>query len=201
MIRWHSLLCLAAALPCAVAAQEIDYGSIDGFYVPQASLRWPGTPAADDDGDGLGVRVLSRATEHLMVLAELDSLRFDRSDYTVGQYRVGAGLALPSTTGVFLTYDHLDLDRESAFAFGAHLRVAGRVAAPLTLYGTAGYLMSRGSSFYEDGFELGAGAAYDLPEPWGVFADYRATLLDDRDTADKLHRGEWRVGVRFRFDC
>lgn len=199
-MRWHGLLGLAL-LPGAAVAQEIDYGSIDGFYVPQASLRWSGTPAAGDEGYGVGLRVLSRATDRLMVLAEYDYLAFDDSGFTLGQYRVGAGLAGPSTSGVYLTYDHLDLDRENAIAFGAHLRAAGRVAGPMTLYGTAGYLMTRGSSFYQDGFEIGGGAAYDLPEPWGLFVDYRATLLDDRDTADQLHRGEVRAGVRFRFDC
>jgi opacity protein-like surface antigen len=199
-MRWHSLLCLAL-LPWTAAAQDIDYGSIDGFYVPQASLRWTDTPAADDDGAGFGARVLSRVTDRLMVLGEYDFLDYDASGFTVGQYRIGAGLALPSTTGVFLTYDHLDFDRETAFAFGAHLRAAGRIAAPVTLYGSAGYLITRGSSFDYDGFEFTGGVSYDLPEPWGLFADYRATLLDDRDTADKLHRGEWRVGVRFRFDC
>jgi opacity protein-like surface antigen len=136
-----------------------------------------------------------------MVLGEYDLLDFDASGFAVGQYRVGAGLALPSTTGVFVTYDHLDLDRETAIAVGAHLRAAGRIAPPLTLYGTAGYLITRGDSFRYDGFELTGGVSYDLPEPWGVFTDYRATLLDDRDTIDRLHRGEWRVGARFRFDC
>lgn len=199
MIRWHAMLCLAALLPCAVLAQDIDFGSIDGFAVPHASLRWPGT--ADTDGHGLGLRVLSRATDHLMVLAEYQYLDYDGPEHHIGQYRTGAGLALPSTTGVFLTYDHLDLGRENAAAFGLHFRGAGRVAPPITVYASAGYLTTRGRSFYYDGFELGLGAAYDLPEPWGLFADYRATLLDDRDTDGKLHRGEWRAGVRFRFDC
>jgi opacity protein-like surface antigen len=199
-MRWHRVLCLAL-LPGTVAAQEIDYGSIDGFYVPQAALRWNSPPAVDDDGSGFGLRVLSRATDTLMVLAEVDQLDFDGAGGSTAQYRVGAGLALPSTTGAFLTYDHLDLDRETAIAFGLHGRLAARVAAPLTLYGSAGYVMTRGDSFYQDGFELTAGAAYDLPEPWGLFVDYRATLLDDRDSVAKLHRDELRVGVRFRFDC
>lgn len=199
-MRWHRVLCLAL-LPGTVAAQPIDYGSIDGFYVPWATLRWNSPPAVDDDGSGFGLRVLSRATDTVMVLAEVDQLDYDGAGGETVQYRVGAGLALPSTTGLFLTYDHLVLDRENAIAFGVHGRLAARVVTPLTLYGAAGYLMTRGSSFYHDGFELTAGASYDLPAPWGLFVDYRATLLDDRDSSQKLHRDEWRVGVRFRFDC
>jgi len=201
MIRWHVLLGLALSLPLAAQAQDIDYGSIDGFYVPHASAHWPNSYAVDDDGNGAGFRVLSRATDLVMVLAEYQYLSYGDPAVTTGQYRIGAGLALPSTTGVFLTYDHLDLHVENAIAFGLHGRIAGQVAGPLSLYGEAGYLGVDASSFYFDGVEFTFGASYDLPKPWGLFADYRATLLDDRDATDELHREEWRVGVRFRFDC
>lgn len=198
MVRWPLLLGLLA-LPVVAQSQDIDYGSIDGFYLPQAHARWPTSMPLDDDGHGLGVRVLSRATEQLMVLGEYQYVEYGGAG--TGQYRIGAGWALPSTAGVFLTYDHLDLHAEDGFAFGLHGRVAGEVAGPLSLYAQAGYLTTRGGSFYFDGFEFTLGLSYDLAEPWGLFADYRATLLDDRDSVERLHREALRVGLRFRFDC
>lgn len=201
MARWQLLICLGAVWPMAAPAQAIDYGSIDGFYVPQASTRWPAAYAAGEDGDGFGLRVLSRITDRVMFLGEYQYLAYGDPDASTAQYRVGAGYALPSTTGVFLTYDRLDLDRENAQGLGVHGRIAGRVWQPLSLYGQLGYVGVDARSFYRDGFEFTLGATYDLPEPWGLFADYRATLLDDRDTTDRFHREELRVGVRFRFDC
>lgn len=193
------LICLGAMWPFAAPAQQIDYGSIDGFYVPHANARR--TAVADADGAGLGARVLSRVTDSFMVLGEYQNLSYRDAAPDLAQYRIGAGLALPSTTGVFVTYDRLDLDTENADGFGVHLRVAGRVWQPVSLYGQAGYMSVDARSFYFDGFEFTLGTTYDLPEPWGLFADYRATLLDDRDTTDRFHREELRVGVRFRFDC
>src|SRR5687767_3754834 len=203
MVRWRIVLCLMAVVPAAAPAQDIDYGSIDGFYVPlaTANLRGPGASAADDEGAGFGLRVLSRVTDRLMVTAEYQGLSFDDSGLDTAQYRVGAGLALASTTGVFLTYDRLDLDAQDANGFGLHGRVAGRAARALSLYGDLAYLGVDAETFYHDGFELTFGAAWDLPAPWGLFADYRATRLDDRDSADRLRRRELRIGVRFRFDC
>jgi hypothetical protein len=198
MVR-QLLICLGALWPLAAPAQQVDYGSIDGFYVPYAGARWP--DAADADGAGFGARVLSRATDRIMVLGELHALSYDDPGPSITQLRIGAGWALPSTTGVFATYDRLDLDTENANALGVHLRVAERVWQPLSLYGQAGYVVTDARSFYFDGFEFTLGATYDLPEPWGLFADYRATLLDDRDSTARLHREELRVGVRFRFDC
>jgi opacity protein-like surface antigen len=205
MARGFRTLCAAALLPLAAQAQaqaqDIDYGSIDGFFVPHARAHWPPAFSADDRGNGGGVRVLSRATDWLMVLGEYQYLSYGDPDATTGQYRVGAGLALPSTSGFYLTYDHLDLDAENAIAFGLHGRLAGKLQDPVSLYASAGYLATDGSSFYYDGFEFNLGLTWDLPEPWGMFADYRATLLDDRDSDARLHRQEYRVGIRFRFDC
>lgn len=198
MLRWPLLLGLVA-LPVVALSQDIDYGSLDGFYVPQARARWPTAMPLEDDGHGLGVRVLSRATDQLMVLGEYQYVGYGGAG--TGQYRVGAGWTLPSTSGVFLTYDHLDLHAENGIAFGLHGRVAGEVVELLSLYAQAGYLTTRGSSFYFDGFEFTLGLSYDLAEPWGLFADYRATLLDDRDSVERLHREALRVGLRFRFDC
>jgi hypothetical protein len=199
----HALLCVAALAPVTAPAQDdaVDYGSIDGFYAPHASVsaRWPAPRAVDDDGDGFGIRTLSRATDTLMVLTEYQHLSFE--GLSTDQLRIGAGLAGPSTTGVYATYDRLDLDGEDANALGLHLRVAGRAAAPLTLYGAVGYLLVDAETFYYDGVEITAGAAWDLPAPWGLFVDYRATLLDDHDRDDALHHEVLRAGLRFRFDC
>lgn len=199
MGRWPLLLVLAV-LPLAAQAQDaVDYGSIDAYYVPQADGHWPPSLPLDDSGDGFGLRVLSRATDRLMVLGEYQRLAYGRD--TTQQFRVGAGVAQPSTTGLFVTLDWLDLDRDDALALGLHGRVAGAVAGPLSLYGQLGYVGMDTGSFYYDGFEMTLGLTWDLPEPWGVFADYRATLLDDRDSVERLHRDELRVGLRFRFDC
>lgn len=202
MGRWPLLLALLGApltAPAQAPAPDIDYGSIDGYVVPQADASWPPGLALGDSGDGFGARVLSRATEQVMVLGEYQRLAYD--DGTTQQFRIGAGLAQASTTGFFLTLDRLDLDRENATALGLHGRVAGTVAGPVSLYGQLGYLAVDARSFYYDGVEFTLGLTYDLREPWGLFADYRATLLDDHDRIDKLHRDELRVGVRFRFDC
>jgi hypothetical protein len=203
MVRWRIVLCLMAVMPAAAPAQDLDYGSIDGFYVPHASVdtRGPGAAAIDDEGAGFGLRVLSRVTDRLMVTAEYQGRSYDDSGLDTAQYRVGAGLALASTTGVFLTYDRLDLDAQDANGFGLHGRVAGRAGQSLSLYGDLAYLGVDAETFYYDGFELTLGAAWDLPAPWGLFADYRATRLDDRDNADRWHHRELRLGLRFRFDC
>lgn len=187
--------------PATALGQEIDYGSVDAFYVPQAAFaaRWPASPPLDEEGHGFGVRAMSRATDSLVVLGEAQSLALDAVDVT--QIRIGAGLAAASTSGVYLTYDRLALDRDDANMLGLHLRAAGRPHRSFGLYADAAYVHADGDSFYYDGFELTAGATLDLEMPWGFFADYRAMLLEDRDNDDRLDLRQLRVGLRFRFDC
>lgn len=201
MIR-DAFICLALLAPGAALAEPLDYGSVDGYAVPDAHVRAvaPGVDVTET-GKGAGIRVMSRATDTLVVLAEAEQLEVDNAMLEFARYRIGAGLALPSTTGAYLTYDRLELGYDEADALGVHFRLAGYVAAPLLLYAQAGYLGADADSFYHDGFELGAGAAWDFAQPWGLFADYRALLLDDRQGPDRLHAREVRVGVRFRFDC
>jgi hypothetical protein len=200
-MRLQRLLGVLLLGPGTALAQDIDYGSIDGYYVPQATFaaRWPASAALDEEGNGFGVRVMSRVTDTVMVLGEAQSLSHDSVDTL--QVRVGVGLATPSTSGVFLTYDRLALDRDDANALGVHVRAAARADEQLLLYGDAAYLGADGDSFYYDGFEFTAGAAVDLDEPWGFFLDYRVLLLEDRDNDDRIDLRQFRVGVRYRFDC
>ena len=197
----HRLLGVLALAPAIAQGQDIDYGSIDAFVVPQASLaaRWPASAGIDEDGTGFGLRTLSRATDALVVLAEAQTLSFDTVDAL--QVRIGAGLANASTSGAYLTYDRLDLDRDAANMLGLHLRAAGRPSERFSLYLDVAYLAADGDSFYYDGGELTAGATLDLKRPWGFFAEYRAMLLEDRDNDDRLDLRQLRAGLRYRFDC
>jgi hypothetical protein len=198
MVRWQ-LLCLVALVPAMAAAQDIDYGSIDGFVSDgRVEARGP-APDLDERGPGIGLRVLSRVTDTLMVTAEYQRLRYDPANLDSDQYRVGAGLALPSTTGIFLNYHALELDVETRHGLSLQGRLAGRVLPELQLYGELGYLGLDGFRSYHDGFEATLGAALDLPKPWGLFVDYRAQVLQDE--AERLRQQRVRLGVRFRFDC
>lgn len=200
MIR-HAFLSLALLAPAAALAEPVDYGSIDGYLVPSARLHAVRTGVdAADTGTGFGLRVLSRATEMLVVLAETEQVALDGA-LDFAQYRVGAGLAGPSTSGAYFTYDRYDFGAANADALGLHVRVAGRPAEWLQLYAQAGYVGANADSFYYDGFDLAAGVAWDIARPWGAFADYRALLLDDRDNPERIHERSVRVGVRFLFDC
>ena len=212
MNGWHGGLCAVVLWPASALAGPVDYGSIDGFVAPLASIEaaWPETLRRVDDsgfGFGFGARVLSRVTDTLVVTAEFDHGGYDALDTNL--YRLGAGFAGPSTSGVFLTYDHRSLDVDTAKGFALHGRVAGTVLEPagmierVGLYGDLAYGGWDADNFYFDGFEFTLGTTLDLAKPWGLFADYRRLMLDDRDysTHDQLRLQEFRLGVRFRFDC
>lgn len=203
MIRWHGWLCGMALLPASAMAQQIDYGSIDGFVMPRASIdaQWPEpVNLHNDGGNGFGVRVMSRITDRVMFTGEYERASHD-SGVDTSEYRIGAGLAAPSTSGVFLTYERLALDFDNANGIALHGRLADEILAPVSAYVDAAYGGWSASRFYYDGFEFTFGATVDLPMPWGLFADYRILLLDDGDSVDRLHLEQIRVGVRYRFDC
>ena len=213
MGRSHGYVCLLALWSASALAAEpaVDYGSIDAFYLPVASIdaQWPeARDFHNDGGNGYGVRFLGRVAGPLMVLGEFDRAKHD-SGLDTDQFRVGVGYAGPSTSGVYLTFDHLNLGVDNGNGVALHGRVAGAVAGPLSLYLDAAYGGWDAARFYYDGFEFTLGATADLPQPsgfykdyqvlWGFFADYRLLLLDDGDSVDRLHQSQARVGVRWRF--
>ena len=206
MRRWQIGLCALAVLPATAWAADpvpIDYGSIDAYLMPRASIdaQWPESANLhNDSGNGFGLRVMSRVTDLVMFTGEYTRASHD-SGVDTSEYRIGVGLAAPNTSGVFLTLERLALDLDNANGVALHGRLAGEVVAPVSAYVDAAYGAWDASRFFYDGFEFTVGATVDLPKPWGLFADYRIQLFDDGDTLDRVHTEQIRVGVRYRFDC
>lgn len=187
-------------LPASALAQDAGalQGTLDAFYLPNANVelrqRSTGT-SVDEGGTGYGVKGFAHLNDYLMGTAEYLSASYDEiDDADRTDYRVGVGYGGASGSGVFAEF----VSTELGDGFGTHLRGAGMFGERLALYGQAGYVQVEDEDRF-GGFEFTVGGAYSVLEMLGIFADYRLTNLEGRESQAELKFRDLRVGVRYAF--
>jgi len=222
-----TLLCAAlcaAPLTAAQAAADLDL-----FYTPYTEIKQKNSTGDElnfDDGDGWGAKGQFGLTDYLFLTGEYEKNKYDditvndtpllpsaasSIDLRVEQYRAGLGFNFVTTPfyvrGEYVGFDYKyrvdngnsasESDTQKDEGWGAHLGAKGKVLNDhVTLSAEVGYV-DVGDS---DGLEALAGAAYNITQHVGVFADYRYTSLTagkDEDLDTRL--GEARVGARLSF--
>ncbi|HUR40130.1 MAG TPA: hypothetical protein VM240_03085 [Verrucomicrobiae bacterium] len=168
---------------------------IDGYSLVKSDLKiGPGS----DDGDGYGVRALLVAGEHSVATAEYQTASFSKSGLDIDQLRVGMGVTRAnSATGLYVEFDQIDLEDETADGPGVHGRYVVAFG-PVEVHGSLGHLWLRDSNEQIWGPEISAGAAFAFGS-FGVFADYRMSKLEAQDSGVDVELTDIRAGVRFYF--
>lgn len=202
------LLATAALLATPLAAQALEPAHVDGYYQPWTNLEVdvPHADDADVDGDGWGAKafVPIGQPQNFVITGEYETSSYD-DDFDVDEFRVGGGYQMQLgqtdalTGGLFAEYVNYDLDGEDADGYGVHLRLHGKAADIVALYGSVGYVSLSGDHDLDfDGFEYLVGASVDVTPQIGLFAEFRESKLEGDNDLD-LTADEVRTGVRFVF--
>lgn len=208
-MKVNALLWATLFLPSLVMAQEPEAeaeatpieGSVDVYFMPGANIesrqRSP-VSSADESGDGYGLKGLLHLSDMFMLTGEYQTVSYETPGADRDDFRAGAGIGLPSGSGLFAEYVSLD----SGTGFGVHARGAGTMGERLALHVQAGYVQVEDDERF-GGFELSAGGSYAiiniLKGTLGAFADYRVTHLEGAVSQVELKLRDFRVGVRYTF--
>lgn len=198
MYKIMIVLAVLATLPSVTLAQApARTGFVDVYFVPSANLDVTGPGGSvDDDGDGFGFRGLGLVSDEVALTAEFQSVEYDDFEVEADQLRFGVGLIDKTTSGVFIEYVDADIDGNEADGFGLHGRLARQVSDTVLLYGQAGYLSIKDDFEKNEGLEFSLGAVVSVNEKVGLFADFRRTSLEGKDSEIELEFTDIRVGVR-----
>jgi opacity protein-like surface antigen len=199
----------------AAAAPAPASSFVDLFYAPQAKLELhdPSAPPPftdiDFDGHNYGLRTLVRLGSTFGLTGEISRGKIETDisgfsfDLDTEMARLGAGLFAPNSSGVYVEWINFKTkddtgDEDSTPGQGYHGRLAGDPSPNFHVYGDLGYVMLKDNSFKTKGWELMAGAVYDVGSNVGLFADYRTNnLKDNTDATEKF--SDLRFGLRASF--
>ena len=197
---------VAAGFASPLAAQQ-GQSYLDGFGIVKsdAEAEVVDLGSSEDEGDGYGVKA-QLGLGGVFLTGEYQSVEYDDTELKLDQIRGGLELGPGAGNGsglyaggefVRFTFDYPDVsddDEEDQDGFGGHIGFALGLSPTVRLYGQAGYVKLDDI----DGPEYLAGLAVQLLPNLGLFADYRATDLED-DDENELSFDDVRVGARFYF--
>ncbi|MGH8481422.1 MAG: hypothetical protein ACRES8_03070 [Nevskiaceae bacterium] len=174
-------------------------GFVDLYYVPTADL---GSAGAHAYADGAGGRVQVQFWKALAVSGEYTTRTFD-DDSTLDEQRVGLGAVTRNgagdTAGLFVEYQRLDFEAAGVVdGYAVHGRLSHPVYEWLRFQADLGYKRLEGDAEKASGFEFSAGVAGSYG-PFGLFADWRRSQLEGKDTGARLSLEDVRVGARYTF--
>jgi hypothetical protein len=173
-------------------------GFVEAYYVPTAEFGAAGVPEAY--ADGAGGRGQFQFWKFLAVSAEYTTRTFD-DDTKLDEQRVGLGAAVRNgsgdTAGLFIEMERLEPEGgEVIDGYGLH----GRMSHPATEWfrfnADLGYKRLEDDVEKYSGFEFSAGGIVTFGN-FGVFAEWRRSQLDGKDSGARLHLEEVRTGLRY----
>lgn len=198
------VLCAVLVGPTAAMAESTVV--VDGYFLSKSTLdlsfNGPGGEIeAQDDGDGYGGRAMVTFGGNFAVTGEFQTTTYD-DDFQLDQSRVGVGLILPSTSGIFVEFNQQEDDGISLDGFAVRARVAGN-SPTLQLYADIGWAMltEQDADVDFDGLEFTVGGAYAVTEMFGIFLDYRTSALEASEGGSNLEYrlDQIRMGGRVNF--
>ena len=191
---------IAAVAACAFAAPAISAQGnnfVDGYFVISDI-----DAGGSDDGDGFGVKGAGQVTDRIFFTGEYQSVEYDDSNADLDQFRLGAGFGPgmgSSGEGIYgrVEYVNVDLDSEDEDGLGGTVGYALPLNKQFRLHGEVGYLYLDDT----DGPELLIGGTYRINQNFGIFADYRMSMLEtDVGPGDQdVDIDDLRIGARFYF--
>lgn len=199
------MLCAALIGPTAAMAESSVF--VDGYFLAKSTLNESrngpaGATGSEIEDSGYGGRGLVTFAEFVAVTGEYQTTSYDDVGEDLEQTRFGAGLILPSTTGVFVEYNKHEFGTLSFDGFAVHARVAGN-SASMQLYADIGWAMltQAQTDLDYDGLEFTIGGAHAVTETFGVFLDYRTAALETREGGSnrEFRIDQFRLGVRAQF--
>lgn len=185
---------LLAGLPIAGMASD-PFQHVDAYIVSTELDIGP----ADDDGDGFGLSGTFRVGDQAFIDAEYQSAETDDFDIEIDQIRLGLGFhSMESTAGLTFygqgEYLQFEADGDDEDGFGLHGGLLLAATEQLRFKGQLGYLTLDDV----DGMEFTVGAAFDITQQFGLFADYRLSSLED-DNNNELDITDVKLGVSLLF--
>jgi len=178
---------------------------VDVLYVPSSMLTTKaGGASANEYGDGFGGRGLYRVGKHLAANGEYQWRRYEDVDVEISEMRLGVGLMGDSssggTGGLFLEYDKQSSDQlGDTDGFSVHVRLSNKPLEWFQFYGDLGYLQLDGDAEKLTGNEFTAGISVVIGDTSALFADWRRTALEGKDSGARVSIADFRVGARFSF--
>lgn len=175
-------------------------GYLDAYYVASADFALAG---AHERGDGVGGRAQYQFWKFLAVSGEYTARKLGDADAELADQRFGLGAVTRNgggdTGGLFVEYQRLEFDDGSVTdGFGLHGRMSHPVYDWLRFYADIGYLRLDGEAEKFSGFEFNAGLLGTIG-PIGLFADWRRSQLEGKDSGSRPSLEDVRVGVRWAF--
>lgn len=200
-----AVLCAVLIGPTAAMAESSVF--VDAYFLSKGTLNESengpgGRVEAEIEDSGYGARGFATFAEFLAVTGEYQTTSYDAVGEDLEQTRVGVGLILPSTTGVFVEYNKHELGTLSLDGFAVHARVAGN-SPSMQVYADLGWAMltEDQSDLDFDGLEFTVGGAHAVTETFGVFLDYRTSALEASEGGSNVEYriDQFRLGVRAQF--
>jgi hypothetical protein len=195
--------CLGVLLAAPLAAQAADMAHLDVYYVPDSTLELEsagGASVESNDGDGFGVKLAAMLGESVFVAGEFQSVDYSFTNVAAKSdtKRIGLGYKTPWPVYALAEYVRAEAGTDANELFdedgwAAHLGLKADMLRWLTLDARIGY-QDVGDL---DGLEYVVGLGLNLDRNFGLFADYRVSVLENDNgetTAEDI-----RAGLRFRF--
>jgi opacity protein-like surface antigen len=175
-------------------------GYIDAYWLPTTVVDVPG--ALDENGDGMGGRAQYQFWKFLAASAEYTYRNFADADTDVTDTRLGIGVAMQSNSGdsggLFLQYEKVSSDFDDIDGFAAHGRMRHAISDWFQVYFDLGYGRLQGDVEDYTSKEIDLGILVSIGSA-GIFADWRRTMLDGKDSDVQPSVEDVRVGARISF--
>lgn len=174
-------------------------GFVEAYYLP--SVEFGSAGGGDAYADGAGGRALFQFWKFLAVSGEYTTRTFDADDSKLDEQRVGLGAVARNgsgdVAGLFVEMERLDPETGTVIdGYGLHGRMSHPAATWFRFNADLGYKRLEDDIEKYSGFEFSAGGIATFGR-FGVFAEWRRSQLDGKDSGTRLHLEEVRTGLRY----
>jgi opacity protein-like surface antigen len=173
-------------------------GYVDAYWLPTTVADVGGL---DDNGDGMGGRAHYQFWKFLAASAEYTFRDFSDADTDVTDMRAGLGAVTQNNSGdkagLFLQWEQVESDFDDLDGFALHGRWSNESYEWLTFYIDLGYGRLEGAEKYSSR-EANLGLLFKFGGA-GIFADWRRTAYDGKDSNTEATVEDVRVGARLAF--
>lgn len=174
-------------------------GFIDAYWLPTTVYDAGGV---DENGDGMGGRAQYQFWKFLAVSAEYTYRNYADIDMDATDTRFGLGVSRRSNGGdtgaLLLQYESLSTDLDDIDGFALHGRLNHPLGDWFQVYFDLGYGRLQGDAEDFTSKEIDLGVLVSLGSA-GIFADWRRTMLDGKDSNTQSSVEDVRVGARINF--
>jgi len=174
-------------------------GFIDAYWLPATVADVAGI---DETGDGMGGRAQYQFWKFVAVSAEYTYRNFRDADTDVTDLRAGVGAVTQNNSGdkagLFVQWEKFEHDLDDIDGYVAHARWSHDAYEWLAFAVDLGYGRLEGDAEKYSSREASFGLLFRIGSA-GIFADWRRTALDGKDSNTEATVEDVRVGARLSF--